>query len=690
MSNLIPIRIGIDIGGAFTDLVAYNEETGEIFWKKVETTPSDPSQGVLIAIEKSGIDLRSAYAFIHGQTLVINTILTRSGAKVGLITTRGFRDVLELQRSNRRDMYNFQYRKPEPLVPRYLRREVEERVSSEGLELLPLNLEELDREVEFLLKQGVESIAISFFNAYANPSHEKQAAMRIRDKHPELSVTVGHEITREWREYERTSTAVLNAYVKPKMKAYLEKLERVLREMGFSGTCFGMLSSGGMATFRYIEDYPIHSVESGPVAGVIGAIQIAKLVGERNIIALDGGSTTTKASLVEALTPKVTTEYYVERDRWRSGYPIRVPVVETIEVGSGGTSIAWIDEIGNLRVGPKAAGASPGPACYMKGGTEPTVTDAYVVAGILNPNHLLAGELKINKDAAVKSLEKISSFYGMSPEEVAWGIIRLANENASSIIRIISIQKGYDPREFSLIAYGGSGPLFAPFIARELEMKSVIVPSVPPGVFSAWGLLATDIRHDALKTDIMPLREEEAGRIEENFEELETSLKKIFVGEGLGEREIVFVRYADLRYYGQEHTVKVRIPFERIGKDEINKIKAIFHEEHRREYEFELPDNPIEIVNFHVTAYALVKKVKLTEELQEKYRSVDEAITGERSVFIDGKREKLPIYSKLMIPQETEIRGPAVVEDPTSTILLLEGMYLRKDKYGNLIMRWTK
>lgn len=688
MSHNATIRIGIDIGGAFTDLVAYNEETGELVWKKVETTPWDPSEGVIEALEKSGIDLKRAYAFIHGQTLVINTILTRTGARVGLITTKGFRDVLELQRSNRRDMYNFRYKKPEPLVPRYLRREVDERVSSNGLELSPLNLEELDREVEFLLKQGVNSIAISFINSYANPSHERQAAERIKKKHPKISVTASHEITREWREYERTSTAVLNAYVKPKMKEYLERLENTIKYKGFSGTSFAMLSNGGMGTFSYVAEYPIHSVESGPVAGVIGAIQIARLIGENNIIALDGGSTTTKASLVENLIPRVTTDYYVERDRWRSGYPIKVPVVETVEVGNGGTSIAWIDEVGNLRVGPKAAGASPGPACYMKGGTEPTVTDAYVVAGILNPNYLLAGELKISKEAAIKSLEKISSFYKITPEEAAWGIIRIANENASNIIKIISIQRGYDPRDFSLVAYGGSGPLFAPFIARELEMRSIVVPSVPPGVFSAWGLLATDIRHDVIKTDIIKLKEEEFAKIEENFEELEDLIKNVFAQEGLQGREIVIVRYADLRYYGQEHTVKVHIPFNKIKKEDIKSIREIFHEAHKREYEFSLPDNPIEVVNFHVTGYAIVKKVELTEEHNSWADSIDKAIVSYRDVFLDGKKTKVPVYSKLLIPPGKEIEGPAVIEDPTSTILLLENMIMHKDKYGNLIARW--
>jgi len=684
------IRIGIDIGGAFTDLVAYNEETGELIWKKVETTPWDPAEGVMEAVNKSKIDPKNAYSFIHGQTLVINTILTRTGSKVGLITTKGFRDVLELQRSNRRDMYNFQYRKPEPFVPRYLRREVSERIGSSGEEVVPLDMDELDRQVDFLLKEGVESIAISFFNSYANPSHEKLAAERVKSKLPQIPVTTSYDITMEWREYERTSTAVLNAYVKPKMKGYLSKLESALKTFGFTGALFAMLSNGGMGTFRYVSDYPITSVESGPVAGVIGAIQIARLTGERNLIALDGGSTTTKASLVENLNPRVTTEYYVERDRWRSGYPIRVPVVETVEVGSGGTSIAWVDDIGNLRVGPKAAGAFPGPACYMKGGVEPTVTDAYVVAGIMNPEHLLAGELKISRTAAIEAIRKIASYYDVSPEEAAWGIIRIANENASGIIRIISVQRGYDPRDFALVAYGGSGPLFAPFIAKELEIRKIIIPAVPPGVFSAWGLLATDIRHDVVRTDVLPLVEEKAEKIEENFSDMEATLVRLFEEEGLGNREIVFMRQADLRYYGQEHTVKIAIPFKRIGPGEISKIKELFHESHKREFEFSLPENPVEIVNFHVTGFVLVKKIQLSEVKEIRTSSVEEAVIGERKTFIDGVSEMLPVYYKPLIPPGKEIEGPAIVEDPTSTLLVLKGMKLSSDKYGNLIVGWSR
>ncbi len=682
------IRIGVDIGGAFTDFVAFDEKENVLIWKKVESTPKDPSKGVLESIEKSGVDLSKAYAFIHGQTLVINTILTRTGARVGLLTTKGYRDVLEIQRSNRRDMYNFRYKKPEPFVPRYLRREVIERVMADGTVLHPLDYESLDNALKQLVKEGIESIAISFINSYANPIHEEKAIEFVKQKYPEIPLSVSHEITREWREYERTSTTVLNAYVKPKIQSYLSKLESSLKQKGFNGTAYAMLSNGGMGTFKFVSEYPITSVESGPVAGVIGALLIGENVGERNIIALDGGSTTTKASLVEDLTPKITTDYYVERTRWNAGYPIKVPVVETVEVGNGGTSIAWIDEIGNLRVGPKAAGAEPGPACYNKGGTEPTVTDAYVVTGLLNPEYLLGGELKIHKNLAEKVIkEKIADYYNVTTDEAAEGIVKIANENAANVIRIISVQKGYDPREFTLIAYGGSGPIFAPFIAQELEIKKIVIPAIPPGVFSAWGLLATDIRHDLLHTDITKVAKENLKKINETYKKLEEKIIELFKEEEVPAEKIVIQRYADMRYYGQEHTVKAPIPNGEINEEKMNQIIERFHEIHQREYEFKLLHNPVEIVNYHITGLAVVKKVKLSK-INTDGRSKEKALINEREVYLGGKHQLVPVYDRNAIPINHVIDGPAILEDPTSTVIVLPTQKAVMDDYGNIIISW--
>ncbi|MCS7126457.1 MAG: hydantoinase/oxoprolinase family protein [Aigarchaeota archaeon] len=676
-------RVGIDIGGAFTDLVAYDDETGDFVWVKDETTPQDPSIGVLNTIIKSKVDFSKVFSIIHGQTLVINTIIERKGARVGLITTKGYRDVLELQRSNRRDMYNFRYKKPASLVPRYLRIEVEERTMADGSILIPLNEKDVKEAINKLLKEEVESICISFINSYANPLNEVKAG-EIARQMTDLPVTLSHEIIREWREYERTVTAVLNAYVKPKLETYLEKLEKEFVKSGFKRIPLVMLSSGGTATFDFAKKFPIYTVESGPIAGVIGGIYLAKLIGEKNVIILDGGSTTTKASLVENLIPRVHTEYHVERTRFTTGYPVKVPVVDIFEIGNGGTSIAWIDEIGNLRVGPKAAGAYPGPACYGKGGKEATVTDAYVVNGLINPEYLLGGAMKIYKELAVKIIkEKVADHYNISVEEAAEGIIKLANENAAYAIRVVSVQRGYDPRDFTLIAHGGSGPMFAPFISEELEIKKIVIPVIPPGVFSAWGMLTTDIRHDLIFTEIVRLDKEKAvERINTIYKELEERILNIFKEEDFDVREVITLRYADMRYYGQEHTVKVPILSGYIDSSGINTIIERFHEYHERAYAFRLT-SPVEIVNFHIVGEYKVKKFEL-KELNNKTYSRDDAIMYEREIYINGKHLEVPVYNKQKLSPNITIDGTAIIEDPTSTVLVLSSQKAVVDKYGNV------
>jgi N-methylhydantoinase A len=676
-------RVGIDIGGAFTDLVAYDDHTGEFIWVKDETTPQDPAIGVVKAIVKSKIDFSKVSSIIHGQTLVINSIIEKKGAKVGLVTTKGYKDVLELQRSNRTDMYNFRYKKPTPLVPRYLRLEVDERVMADGTILRPLNEKDVEEAVKRLLKEGVESLCISFINSYANPEHERRAG-EIARKLTDLPITLGHEITREWREFERTSTAVLNAYVKPKLERYLDTLEREFAKRGFGKKPFVTLSSGGVATFDFAKQYPIYTIESGPAAGVTGGVYLASLIGERNVIVLDGGSTTTKASLVENLSPRVHTNYNVEKTRFSSGYPVRVPIIDIFEIGNGGTSIAWINEIGNLRVGPRAAGAYPGPACYGKGGEDPTVTDAYVVNGLINPGYLLGGAMRIYRDRAEKATKKIADHYNIEVSDAAEGIIKLANENAAYAIRVVSVQRGYDPRDFTLIAHGGSGPMFAPFIAEELEIKRTIVPVIPPGVFSAWGMLCTDIRHDLVLTELIRLDGDDATRrIDEIYSMLEERVVKIFKEE-IGTTDIVTHRYADMRYYGQEHTVKVPIPSTKIDAEALKTIQARFHDYHEREYTFRL-DSPIEIVNFHVVGEFRVGRIQL-KELKNTAEDPEDAVIADRKIYLNGDDISVTVYAKQKLSPLLSIDGPAIIEDPTSTILVLNMQRAIVDKYGNIVL----
>jgi N-methylhydantoinase A len=681
------LRLGIDIGGAFTDLVAYDVGTGKTVWVKVETTAADFSEGVRNCLGKSHVDMKSVDTIIHGQTLVINTIVTRTGAKVGLITTRGFRDVLEQQRSNRRDMYSFRYKKPESLVPRYLRLEVDERILSDGTELKPLSHEEVGKASQALVKEGAEAIVISLMNSYANPSHEEAAAKTAKQVAPDCPLTLASEVTREWGEYERTSTAVLNAYTMPKLTRYLNRLEGTFREDGFAGAPLTMLSNGGMAPFDHARRYPITTMESGPIAGVIGSIAVAEQLGLRNILTLDGGSTTTKASLVQDLAPTTGTEHYVQRDKNNPGYPVFVPTVEVVEVGNGGTSIAWIDGIGNVRVGPTAAGADPGPACYGKGGKEPTVTDAYVVTGLLNPKYLLGGDLKIDKGLSEKALSPLAGSFGTGLEAFAEGVVKLANDNAAYAIRLVSVQRGYDPRDFALIAYGGSGPMFAPFLAEELEIGTIVIPSVPPGVFSAWGMLVTDVKHDLVLTRTLRLDvEANLAEADATYRELEGRMAEIFKQEGFRADRLVSFRSADMRYRGQEHTVRVDVMPGGLGPQAARELVQRFHEAHERKYAFRLERSPVEIVNFHVTGVVTMGKASLPEKPLAK-GSAEKALVDQREVYHDGKPAKWSVYDRSLVPSGSELKGPLIIEEPTCTIIALDGQRARIDEHGNVIIR---
>ncbi|MEM4297275.1 MAG: hydantoinase/oxoprolinase family protein, partial [Nitrososphaerota archaeon] len=655
-------RVAIDIGGGFTDLFAIDEETGEVSWSKDETTPTNYSDGVMKVFSKSGVDPSTVSSLLHGQTLVINTIITRRGAKVGLITTKGFRDVILITRSNRRDIYNLRYRKPTSFVPRHLIREVDERVGFDGTVIRPSRDEDVEAATRSLVSDGAQSIAICYINSYSNPSNEtrsKEVAVRTLEKmgvRPYVSIS--SEITGEWREYERTSTTVLNAYVHPQMDNYLRNLEEILRKRGVRGELFMMLSSGGVSTFRYAADYPILSIESGPAAGVVGAISIGELIGIKNIIALDGGSTTTKASLVEGLMPRVLTDYYVERDQFNAGYPVKAPVIDIVEVGNGGGSIAWIDEAGSLKVGPFSVGAEPGPACYGRGGEKPTLTDAYLITGILNPNYFLGGELKLDVQLAERAMGYVAERLGMTVEEAAFGVVRLGNNNASQVIRRISIERGYDPRDFTLVAFGGSGPMFASFIAEELEIGSAVIPSIPPGVFSAWGLLMTDLRHDFVKTSITRLDHPQAvEKIANTYHDLEAKARATIPHKGKSKGDVVLARYADMRYYGQEHVLKVGVPEGELDRMLVGEIEKRFHESHYRHYSFRL-DSPTEIVNYHVVALLKVRK-PILKALPLQGRSVAEAFKEEREAYLDSGKGwiKVEVYERSLLPAGATLKG---------------------------------
>lgn len=676
------MRVATDIGGTFTDLV-YLDENGRIGTAKSDTTPPHFEQGVMDVIQKSGISPEAITTFIHGTTVIINALTERKGVKTGLITTKGFRDVLEIARGNRPDLFNVRYQKPTPFVPRHLRCEVSERLNYKGEVLRELAVDEVKAAVEQLRNEGVEAIAVSFLHAYANPAHEMLAVQVIKEVWPEVAVTASHEVTKEWREYERTSTAVLNAYVKPIASSYIDRLDKHLREIGVTGNKYIMQSNSGTTTFAQAKETPINMVESGPVAGIFGAAMLGKILGEDNIIAFDIGGTTAKCSLIDGGEVKVTTDYKIERDDRNAGYPIKVPVVDIVEIGNGGGSIAWIDDAGSLKVGPQSAGAMPGPVAYGRGGENPTTTDANLVTGRLSPKNF---QHTVNMDAVKRAIEeKVARHFGISVEEAALGIIRIANSNMLNALKLISVRKGYDPREFSLVAFGGGGPMHALALARELGVKKVIIP-IAASVFSAWGMLMTDLRHDYIQTYIRRVNGLNVEELNGEWSRLEEGAVRQYAQEGVAEDSVLFVRYADMRYVGQEHAVKVPVPNGVMDEAAVQEMVARFHDLHEKHYTFKLEGAPTEIVNLHVTAFGVVQKPEIAR-LEQAGDNAEQALKEVRPVFFEEHGWiDTRVYAREVLNAGSVIEGPAIVEEPSSSTVMYPGQRLVVDEYGNLII----
>jgi N-methylhydantoinase A len=686
----VPIRVATDIGGTFTDLAFLNEETGEVGFAKVPTTPPAFEQGVVDAVAQAGLTPDSVSQFVHGTTVVINAITERRGARTGLLTTKGMRDVLEIARGNRPDIYNLRYRKPPPFVPRNLRLEVAERLNPRGEVVEEIDQAGLQAAVLELRDQGVEAVAICFLHAYANPDHERRAGELVRKLLPNVYVSVSHQITREFREYERTNTTVLNSYIGPTTDRYLGTLERRLADIGVPGSPLIMHSNGGMSTISRTKQVPINLVESGPAGGIIGAASLGNELGLKQLITLDVGGTTAKMSLIDDGRVKVNTDYHLERTRQWAGYPIKAPVVDVIEIGAGGGSIAWMDGNHAMRVGPRSAGADPGPAAYGRpGGTYPTVTDANLVAGRLNPDYFLGGAMPLEVDRSRAAYARLSELTGTPTEETAHGVLRLTNGNMINAIKIISVQRGYDPRDFTLLAMGGGGPVHAALLARELQISRVIIP-VAPGHFSAFGMLSTDLRRDYIRTWLSRTDLIDAWRLEAAFSEIEDLATAEYVEDvgsvGGEDRSVQFLRFereADMRYRGQEHTVHVSITGERVTEQTLRDVEERFHAAHKRQYSFRL-SSPIEFVNLHVVAFGIVKKPP-RRKLQPSTARPSPHST--RSVWLEDEgRVSAPVYRRSSLGPRNEIDGPALVEEPASVTVVYPGMRLNVEPSGELVV----
>ncbi|MBU5210602.1 hydantoinase/oxoprolinase family protein [Heyndrickxia oleronia] len=675
------MRVATDIGGTFTDLV-YVDEKGHIGVSKSHTTPPYFEQGVINVLEKSGIDQTSIKTFIHGTTVIINALTERKGVKTGLITTKGFRDVLEIGRGNRPDLFNVRYHKPAPFVSRYLRQEVEERLNYKGEVLKPLNKEEVKEIISFFKKEGVEAIGVSYLHSYVNPVHELETIDLIKEIWPEVFVTASYEVTKEWREYERTNTTVLNAYVKPIATSYVNKLHDKLIEKQTDSNNYIMQSNGGTTTFEQAKELPINMVESGPVAGIYGAAVLGEIIGEKNIIAFDIGGTTAKCSLIEKGEVKVSTDYYIERDNRHAGFPIKTPVVDIVEIGNGGGSIAWIDDAGSLKVGPHSAGALPGPVAYGQGGIEPTTTDANLLTGRLSPKNF---DYEVDMEKVSEAIKAtISNYFNISVEDGALGIIRIANSNMLNALKLISIRKGYNPREFTLVAFGGGGSMHAPALAKELGVKKVVVPLASP-VFSAWGMLMTDLRHDYIQTQIKRLSEVDITSLNQTWDTLENQAYNQFEQEVLQKESVLFTRFLDMRYLGQEHTVKVPVPNGNWDEKTLEEIIGRFHQLHEKNYTFKLEQADTEIVNLHLTAFGQVKKPTLEKNIVTG--ELDNALKEVRPVYFEQEGwVDTTIYDREKIPTMQEINGPAIVEEKASVTVIYNGQSLQVDEYGNLII----
>ena len=674
------MRVATDVGGTFTDLVCF--DAGGIRTVKTDTTPSAFERGVLNAIDKAALDPAAFGFFAHGTTVVINALLSRRGARTALITTRGFRDVLEIARGNRPDLFNFAFTKPAPFVPRYLRHEITERIDYRGEVLETVRLDELPDIVTALKAAEVEAVAVCLLHGYVNPEHERAVVDRLAELWPEADVIASHGVCREWREYERTSTTVLSAYVLPVAKRYLGRLESELADRGLVQAPYIMQSNAGIATVRGAAGNPISMVESGPASGVLGAIALGRQIGVDNLIALDIGGTTAKCALIHDGQARVTTEYAIEWSRTNAGYPIRTPVVEIVEIGNGGGSIAWVDEGGRMNVGPQSAGSMPGPAAYGRGGEAVTTTDANLVLGRINPALFLGGEQEPDVAAVDAAFADLAAKVGGTRQEIARGVVRIANANMVNALKLVSLNKGYDPRDFALIAFGGGGAMHAVDLAEQLMVPKVIIPA-NASVFSAWGMLMTDLRRDFLQTRVSSLDAENATDIATAYAAIEEEARRLCLDEGMPADGLRVERFADMRYRGQEHTVKVAFPGGGVTADTIAEAIAAFHDAHEREYTFRLT-NPVELVNYHVVVLAGIDKQPLPER-PVTGRPLTDARRQPRTVDFDEHGvHRADIYDWALLEPGMSFDGPAVVEDPSTTLVVAPGKRVAMDALGNL------
>ncbi|MBI4277326.1 MAG: hydantoinase/oxoprolinase family protein [Armatimonadetes bacterium] len=676
------VRLGVDVGGTFTDLSVFHEETGSITVYKTPTTAEDQSLGIISGaraiLELCGAAPEQVGYFAHGTTVATNSLLEAKMAKVGLITTRGFRDLLEIRRQIRPTLYDLFFVKPEPPITRDLRLEVTERVGPAGEVLQPLDEQEARSAIAQLVSAGVSAIAICFLYSFLYPEHEERVAALARQVAPEIPVWTSHQVLPEFREFERLSTTVANAALGPVMGRYLSNLRTRVAAEGVPVGPYIMQSNGGVMSVEVATRRPAHTLMSGPAAGVIGAIHIGQLVGIQNLVTFDMGGTSTDVCLVEKGVAQVSMEKEI------AGYPVRIPMVDVHSIGAGGGSVAWIDAGGRLKVGPRSMGARPGPAAYALGGDEPTVSDANIVLGRLNPHYLLGGKMKLEPDRAWKTIEeKVAKPLGLGVVEAAEGILTIVNSNMVLATRVVSVERGYDPREFVLVAFGGAGPLHATEVAAELGVHQVLIPEAP-GIVCALGTLTTDLRTDYVHSIIVRTAQARPAQFNAMWQELEQRANRWLDQEGVPADRRLLERSVDMRYVGQNYEITVAAPGGEWDGAAMREMETRFHARHQHVYGDSVPGEPTQIINLRVTAYGFVPKADLRRQDVAEIDGVE--LLAERRVYWGSRHGFVatPVYNRARLAAGQVVEGPAILEQMDSTTVLGPGQTARVDEYRNL------